>query len=123
VARQKLFDTKEVSVAKKTDPWKNDTTLHNCLGKKVTVHGSMVGSQISYDSITLLEQQSLSPSVLEGRADGINIEKALEDALKKAPPPPGPDMIQKFIVNTIRIETIDITVKTTCIVEVQKNSR
>lgn len=45
------FDGKEVPVLKHAEPWQDDPSLHEYLGKKVTVTGELQGEAIRYSSI------------------------------------------------------------------------
>jgi hypothetical protein len=101
-----LFDNKDVCIKKKSELWENDPVLHNCLGKKVTITGTLKNNKLVYDSITLLEQTSTNSNLIliSGEVEGINIEKAVENAIQNAPPPPGMDILRKFELKEINFE-------------------
>jgi hypothetical protein len=101
-----LPSNRELTVVKQCEPWKNDTLLHKCLGMKVTIRGSRKADSISYVSIVPIgsEPPPNPTMVIEGRFYGICVDSAIVDALKRAPPSPGPDMIQKFRVHDIHVQ-------------------
>lgn len=113
----------DLVVAKKCLPWENDPVLHQILGTKIIVRGTLTNEGITYDTVEPMEKESHStrPSIFEGRkpGTGVDVDNAIKDAIAKAPQPGGNDMLQKFRVVELGIERGGIIGKTTTIARIE----
>lgn len=69
------FDYREVPIDKHTWPWQEDKALQECLGTKVTLHGSFQAGRLKYEKVTAYEP------VVEPSEHKLDLDLKLEAAV------------------------------------------